>query len=257
MIPKGLYVPHSWHLGNDVVDLTNPRCRGKADDVRFLQRVFSEEEQGAILGSPDPDSTLWVLWAGKEAIYKSASKARGSPPVFNHALFSVTVSAEETRDGGEDALANEMTPEIGGPGSVLAGEGHYEELLFSLRVFVTPVSTHAVSWCRTPTPSIPPFQGGIEELPEYGPGWQEHMRRQFSEREWLCVTHEGSALTRIGARQALSSALGVPTDTLEIGCGPGLPGRRIPKVFLGAAEAEVDLSLSHHGRLQAWVFRLP
>jgi hypothetical protein len=52
----------------------------------------------------------------------------------------------------------------------------------------------------------------------------------------------------------MASPLGVPEGDLEIGCGPGQPGRRIPKVLLRGEEIPVDLSLSHHGRLLAWAF---
>ena len=35
-------------VGNDVVDLADGRTVGKASDVRFLKRIFNEEERAAI-----------------------------------------------------------------------------------------------------------------------------------------------------------------------------------------------------------------
>jgi phosphopantetheinyl transferase (holo-ACP synthase) len=76
------------HLGNDIVDLTDPFTVGKAGDVRFVRRVFAASEQAWIAASPDPDRALWRLWAAKEAAYKAARK---SAPrlVFAHAQFEV------------------------------------------------------------------------------------------------------------------------------------------------------------------------
>ncbi len=78
-------------LGTDVVDLTDPRCLGKASDRRFLGRVFTELERAAILESPTPDLALWRRWAAKEAAFKVVSRLLSSPPPFEHALFQVNI----------------------------------------------------------------------------------------------------------------------------------------------------------------------
>lgn len=61
-------------LGNDIVDLTAPGNPGKIGDRRFLDRVFTAEEQGWIARAPLPDAALWALWAAKEAAYKAVSR---------------------------------------------------------------------------------------------------------------------------------------------------------------------------------------
>ena len=38
-----------------------------------------------------------------------------------------------------------------------------------------------------------------------------------------------------------------------LGRGPGNPGRRLPHVLLDEEESGSTLSLSHHGKLAAWV----
>jgi len=45
-------------VGNDVVDLTHPENKGKSQDQRFLNRVFTTDEQNLISKSSFPDATL-------------------------------------------------------------------------------------------------------------------------------------------------------------------------------------------------------
>jgi len=61
-------------IGNDIVDLADPQARGKSRDTRFINRVFTLDEQQKILNSDEPDIFLWSLWAGKETGYKAISK---------------------------------------------------------------------------------------------------------------------------------------------------------------------------------------
>ncbi|MFW6200557.1 MAG: 4'-phosphopantetheinyl transferase family protein, partial [Gemmatimonadota bacterium] len=77
------------HIGNDVVDLRDPRCRGKEADERFLRRVFTDDERRAIVEATDPAPALWIRWAAKEAGFKVVTKLLGSPPPFEHRAFRV------------------------------------------------------------------------------------------------------------------------------------------------------------------------
>ena len=104
-------------VGIDVVDPRDRRCVGKARDERFLARVLAETERGAVGAAPDPDATLWRLWAAKEAAFKVITKVRGAPPVFVHAAFRVDPPGTLSEDGfgrvewegffGSDPLARE------------------------------------------------------------------------------------------------------------------------------------------------------
>ena len=76
-------------VGNDVVDLDDPRCRGKGADERFLGRVLAPAEREAVRASADPDLALWCRWAAKEAAFKAVTRIRGEPPPFVHADFLV------------------------------------------------------------------------------------------------------------------------------------------------------------------------
>jgi phosphopantetheine--protein transferase-like protein len=63
------------HIGNDVVDLTDPLNKGKSLDQRFISRVFTPGERRSILASVKADTTLWSLWAAKESAYKAVMKS--------------------------------------------------------------------------------------------------------------------------------------------------------------------------------------
>lgn len=239
-------VSEPWHLGNDVVDLLHPGGGGRSRGTRFLDRVCSPAEKEIISSSSDPDLALWVHWAAKEAIFKSASKALGAPPVFHHPLFHVAFP-QETLDP--------ITSSHPGPrGTFFEGIGQYRNLTFGVGVLKKIGVVHAISWCGgwddpPPTPSF-----ACLEAPEETRGSAQGLEGHFSSAEWECVTHRASALARINARRALARALGVSESRLEIRCRPGLPGRRIPSVWLDNEETEADLSLSHHGRFLAWAF---
>ena len=78
-------------IGNDIVDLADPQARGKNRDIRFIERVFTPDEQRRIQKSDEPDIVLWSLWAGKETGYKAISKTHpavsSSPGQYEIQLF--------------------------------------------------------------------------------------------------------------------------------------------------------------------------
>lgn len=243
MIPAML---QPWHLGNDIVDLTDPRHSGKARDDRFLQRVYSQEEREEIRASESPDLALWIRWAAKEAAFKTVSKSLGAPPTFVHSTFRVVVHHPETS---RDQLGGDADPPM-----TRFGEVRFGALILPLRIEVHGPALHAVTWESRNADEIPPFFWGSSTIEENGAKWRSALRGDFSDREWACVSHEASALARVAARKSLATEMGVEESALEIGCGPGVPGRRIPKVLLKGKEIPADLTLSHHGRLLAWAF---
>jgi hypothetical protein len=229
-----------WHLGNDIVDLTDPRHAGKAADHRFLARVFSDLEQAQIRAAENQDRALWARWAGKEAAFKTISKSRGTPPTFIHPTFEVTLF---TPDGpGDDPPVTHF------------GQVRYQDFLLPLRIEVVGTALHAVTWVPDAGHDFPPFTWSSQEMGTPKDGWREALEPHFSPREWSCVSHRHSALARLAARRSMAEELGREEAELEIGCGPGKPGRRIPKVFCRGEEIPIDLTLSHHGRLLAWAY---
>jgi hypothetical protein len=237
-------MPEPLHLGNDIVALTSPRCRGKAADSRFLNRVFSSGEREAISASPVPETALWLRWAGKEAIYKSATKVLGSAPTFQHELFRVSFSGNSSLDPASSLL--------------LLGTGSYQALSFQIQAELRPHYVHAVAWESSTGPEA------NERLEWRADKWsgeaeviEDEFRNHFSPEELDCISHRTSALTRMSARRALASVLSLDESRLEVRCGPGAPGRRVPLVFLDGRKAPLDLTLSHDANLMAWAFLRP
>ncbi len=238
-------MPSPVALGNHVVDLTDPRCRGKASERRFLRRVFTQRETAAILESPTPDLALWQRWAAKEAAFKAVSRLLSSPPPFEHARFQVAL--EPVSGQSPSAL------------SLSRGWVRYEDTRVVCACHQHADWVHAVAWQtgegenEGEAPSIVTGLSSLEEGDSQGEdGWETRLRSRFSEREWDCVHSRSSAVTRLLARASMALTLGIEETRLEIVCGPGDPGRRLPHVLLDGKQCGSSVSLSHHGRLAAW-----
>ena len=134
------------------------------------------------------------------------------------------------------------------------GQVRYGDVILPLRIELAGTALHAVTWTPSSTDTVPPFSWGSTQIPEEDVMWRETLKPEFSQLEWHCISHQASALARVAARRSMAVALGVVEEDLEIGCGPGNPGRRIPRVLLKGQEISVDLTLSHHGQLLAWAF---
>jgi len=245
-------VADAWRLGNDVVDLTAPRTRDKTSDTRFLRRVFHPQEVDALLSSPLPDRSLWLFWAAKEAIFKSASKELGDPPVFNHQAFRVRFEPRELLRLTED-------PHPGGESGTLRGSGSYGDRAFGLQARWTREYIHALAWLGGLERGLPDVLWTVVAPPEadssalHG-GRPEQLRSRFTPEEWACVSTGRSAACRLEARRALAESLEVEESRLEIRCGTGPPGRRVPLTYLDGTPAFLDLTLSHDGPFLARAF---
>lgn len=213
-------------VGNDVVDLTDPRTRGRESDTRFLQRVFTPREREVIATAASPEAEVWCLWAAKEAAYKVASKVLGSPPVFAHAAFAVSWTSRQ--------------------GDVVQGAVAYEGTDYPVRVERLADVVHAVA--LSPGSPVTPVVA-IEPL---GDTSLEDLLRSLTPRESEAVHSRASAAVRVGARRAVAGLLELPEDQVEIVCDPGVTGRRPPRVFVQGSPGPADVSLSHHGALVAW-----
>ncbi|MEM5565738.1 4'-phosphopantetheinyl transferase superfamily protein [Psychroserpens sp. AS72] len=55
-------------IGNDIVDLKHSAYNWKRP--RFLDKVFTKNEQALIFSSENKHETFWLLWSMKEAAYK-------------------------------------------------------------------------------------------------------------------------------------------------------------------------------------------
>lgn len=230
-------------VGNDVVDLGDPRCGGKAEDRRFVARVFADDEAAAIRGASQPDRTLWLHWAAKEAAYKAVSKLLGSPPVFQHRAFRVRLAS-----GGEEG------------GAAPAGSVRYRNAELPFDGEAAPDWIHLVAWHVTAGEEVAPIRRCVRALPagegDNGEAWRAALRDRFTREEWSSVHSRASALVRIMAKGELAETLGADEGALEIVCPPGPAGRRPPSLRIRGRPWAGDLSLSHHGRLVAWAYTL-
>lgn len=237
-------------VGNDVVDLGNPRVEGKERDARFLARILDPSERAVVEASDDPALDLWSMWAAKESAFKIASKLRSVPPAFSHPAFLVTWSDSPSRECVYGAATR-------------AGQVRYEEDL-TVRVAIVRLQRAVVAVALpagAPAPAASIHTGGaVLSLDEHAPAWvraPEVLLGSLTAREAEAVHSHASAAVRVGARRALAEALGVDETRLEIVCDPGPVGRRPPRVLLDGRAARADVSLSHDGPWIAWAYAIP
>ncbi|WP_179344561.1 4'-phosphopantetheinyl transferase family protein [Winogradskyella ursingii] len=57
-------------VGNDIVDLAEAKRASNWQRPRFLEKLFTPNEQQYIQNSDNPFLTVWQLWSMKEATYK-------------------------------------------------------------------------------------------------------------------------------------------------------------------------------------------
>lgn len=218
-------------VGNDVVDLNQPRCMGKAEDTRFVERVFTASERSRIMEAPDPDRALWRYWAAKEAAYKVVTKLLGSPPVFAHAAFAVCIDPDGARG---TVVYREFTV----PFTLHEGSDHLHT-----------IAVHSGGCGRDYR-----MVAGMEAADAEGSLPLGTLRDRFTPAERAFIHGVPSALARLAARRDMAAALAVEQEDILILAADGPPGRVPPVVRVGGDLAGVDLSLSHDGRYVAWAF---
>jgi hypothetical protein len=63
------------HVGNDIVDLTNPVNVKKPQDLRYLRKILTSAEIEFVHSSGNQAAALWSLWTCKETAYKVMKKS--------------------------------------------------------------------------------------------------------------------------------------------------------------------------------------
>jgi len=63
--------------GNDIVDLQVAAMESNWRRKGFLEKLFTPAEQDSILGSANPDETVWHMWSMKESTYKIHNRLSG------------------------------------------------------------------------------------------------------------------------------------------------------------------------------------
>lgn len=57
-------------IGNDIVDLQQARQESNWQRPRYLEKIFTQEEQQRIAEAEASEVMVWLLWSCKEAAYK-------------------------------------------------------------------------------------------------------------------------------------------------------------------------------------------
>ena len=213
-------------VGDDVVDLSRERTRGKGSDERFLARVLTPAEAERVREAPDPDVELWTLWACKEAAFKIHSKARGEPPTFVHADYRVERTLAEEGGGARPAEGRRVHLP-GGRGEEVSARVRWEGGGAAVGVRRSRGVVHAVGWAWSagepgPAPGPTPRRGqlgpprvpdthqveaGLAVLDDPHALWAaplEELMERFTEAEADAIHSRASAAVRLAARRGPS-----------------------------------------------------
>lgn len=229
---------HRTFVGNDVVDLTDPRLERAGGHSRFMERVFDPAERLRVEAGSDLRRSQWTHWAAKEAAFKAISKALRRPPVFEHRQFIAHL---------DDALTG--------------GVVHYLDWELALRVDQSEHAVHALAWAGAQqTESQNHTHSGLNEI-EVRADSRSRVSPEaaalLTASELATIQHDGSAWARIYARTALGDHLGQSESAIRILGDPESPGRAPARLIIEGDTSPPDLTLSHHGRWVAWAFLAP
>jgi phosphopantetheinyl transferase (holo-ACP synthase) len=237
------------YVGNDVVDLTHPRCRHRPRGDRLPLRVLSPREMDWFAYPGDPQHRLrrlWSLWAAKETAFKVVSKLEGSPPVFRHREVEVLLSETGTPDGSTH----------------LRGRVQWRGHRCQVQGLATPRFLHMIGWGGDGAErDRPRVEVGVD-----GWGEEEETAPPTPSERASGAHHVQSARARRLVQIRLASYLGPPvkdaqdrpTPRVRIDTSRNRPGRTPPRVLVDEElRPEIDLSISHHGRYVAWAFLVP
>lgn len=238
-------------VGNDIVDLRHPRCQEKAEDERFLARVLAPGEGRAVRRAADAHRSLWIHWAAKEAAYKVVSKLRSRRPDFGHRRFAVSGEACAPACAPECGCVRELRLTV-----------HHEDLRLPVRVTLTHEYVHGVA-ALSRAGGVPPEEAMdaiVSEVTrlsaEDRARWaRPHaLARHFTAAEIAAIRGADGAAARALARAAMARRLGIDAARIQIVRALENEAFSPPCVLVSGAPADVDLSLSHHGRYVAWAF---
>lgn len=245
-------------IGNDVMDLLDPRCRGRTNSDRLLERMLVPAEREWLEAAPNEDRwivRLWSFWAAKETAFKIRCKLPRAEGVFMPGAFICRME-EETEDA-EGLLR-------------IRGVVRCPDM--PIPVMVTGASNrrhvHVVGWSGGGDRSTGGrLETGLEKVNRSSESSMERLRAHFTPAEWEGIYSLSSAQVRLLARERIRSLLGSnrTSDPAVRGDTPielvttGTPPRRTPpRILVGGRELEGwDLSLSHHGRYVAWALLVP
>lgn len=143
-------------VGNDLVYLQTRFCRGRAGDLRFVDKVLHPHEKELLRHAAHPDPLLWLCWSVKEAAYKCC---RRLDPAFSFAPTKIFVShlaGTPVADGAPDpatrwhgrgfAGLNRVDAEVAAPGHRLFARSLVREAWVYTVVGTSPEILEKVRW---------------------------------------------------------------------------------------------------------------
>ena len=242
-------------IGNDVMDLMDPRCRDRVPGDRLVARILTTEEQRSLEMAPDLESwrlLLWAHWAAKEAAYKVHSKVVTAPgPFFPQALVA-RLEVSRVDSAGVSRISGTVGAQ-GVPPVSVSGSSDGRHL-------------HILGWSG---PEAGPKGGrvetGLDQVTEDSLDVAA-LRGRFTAVEWEGVRSGQAAVVRLLARDRVKAILeSIDPDarasgptTVQIVTSRGARGSTPPKIRAGDLEIPGwDVSLSHHGRYVAWALLVP
>ena len=211
-----------FHVGNDIVDLTNPRTQKKIDDLRFINRILAVEEREQLMRSADPMGCLWSFWAGKETAYKICRKldlrAALAPRLYKVSLHDDGIIPKKENNASG-------LKEISGIVSTKCG-------LIAIQVMIGREYVHCI---------------GTDEASELGSICWEAGRM-----EKTAFRRDESSFVRQMAVKGLSIHSGHRLEDIEIKRFKGTKGLGPPLVYIKGNPSTIDISLSHDGPFCAY-----
>jgi phosphopantetheinyl transferase (holo-ACP synthase) len=86
-------------IGNDIVDLQLAKLQSNWQRPRFIEKIFTKEEQDFIKIAQNPALEIWKLWSRKEAAYKIYNRETGIRGYFPWKLeCSISVTPSNIAD---------------------------------------------------------------------------------------------------------------------------------------------------------------
>lgn len=212
-------------VGNDIVDLQDSDAKLEGLHRRFLCRVFSPAEQGAIGRARCHSASLWAYWTAKEAAFKVVRKL-DPQVIFAQRRFDV-----------------ELEPLIAGQRSF--GVVRHEERVLLIEMACAVDWVHATALFDPRTGRNAPQRSADRAATSTATIRQTASRAFASIVRWIrpCIDPcEPSAAVRLAAREAVAKHAGWSVAEITIA------GSRPPRVLRAGQPTHWDLSLSHHGR---------
>tara|TARA_B100000929_G_scaffold282986_1_gene263586 strand:- start:201 stop:761 length:561 start_codon:yes stop_codon:yes gene_type:complete len=81
-------------IGNDIIDLNLALTSEKSRNLRFLRKVFTDDEISMIQKSEKPEILLWQFWSMKESAYKAHQRIYSLGRKLNPTSYNCTLEPD-------------------------------------------------------------------------------------------------------------------------------------------------------------------